>query len=196
MLKFSKKPINYCEGRASETSFKLQIDDYSYNNGIYKINCTVMSADPYLVNEEDEFWPKEYAEIFHEVFKEDNAAFCSANHSAIYAIPVITAKISFSVPETGVIKTDDDTIHFKHDNMDNFNLEIVDVKLHNIDGDNDINSILATTDLTSALLNHPKGKEIIDYFKGCDETFYSLMPGYGEDLFPNQWTEGFEYTEE
>lgn len=181
MFKFYKKLIEWDE---CEAYFDLKLENYSYNNNIYSFDFTIRCVNTNILHDEDS-WPEEYNNILKELFG-----------ITTYIYPLFIANINFSVHENDIIISND-TIYFNMNELKNYNCETIDVRLYKCNSNEvEISNIIASEDITSLLMNHSKGKEMIDHLKNT-EIFYNSKPGYGEDTFPNSYsTNGLEYIEE
>lgn len=177
MYNISKKPIELV---ICNSFFELQLQNYSYNNEIYSFNFTIKGSNFFIISREDD---KEYYKVFEELFPNTHIE------------PVITANISFDIHEKDIIKSN--KLSFKMNKLEKYKIEVTDIQLYKADilSDRDISSIIENENVTSSLLQHPNSKEIIAYLSDPEYTFYNFMPGYGNDVFPEESSEGFDFEE-
>lgn len=177
MYKILNKPLEMLEGE--DSIIELQLKNQTYNNGVYSFVFTARCADSYMLTDNDF---EEYVKIFKELFP----------HTPIIA--VLTATIKFDINENDIIVSD--TLLFNMEKLQRYSIEVIDAQLYKSDfNDREMSEIINRENVTSILISHNKSKELLSYLKD-EENFFTLIPGYGYDTFPNEWDGGFEFEEE
>lgn len=178
MYRISSKPLKWLEETAS---VELQLKNQTYNNGVYSFIFTakIMHTDSDILYDDEEVYFKVFKELFPNT------------HIKV----VVTATIKFDINENDIIVSD--TLFFNMNKLQRYSIEVIDVQIYKSDFDIiEISEVINGENVTSTLMSHSKGKEILSDLKN-EEIFFNLIPGYGSDTFPCEYTDnGFEFKEE
>lgn len=180
MYKLIQREYNINSGYYDEIYYKIKVNSSTCNNNIYKIDLSIQEANMYYATSEEEDCggiSKENFNALCEIFELMNTP--NTFGPKISCIPVYAYHITFCINENDIY-IEDDTLFFKNISNVTFETECpIKIYVPN-ESVTDFDSLVSTGDKTSIVLNHSKGKDIIDEFTTMFDNSELVEPeGYG-----------------
>ena len=195
MYKLIQKEYSVNGGYYDEVYYKIKVNSSTYNS-VYKIDLSVQEANMYLATSEKEECggiSEENFKALCEIFKLMNTP--NTFGPKISCIPVYAYHITFCVNENDLY-IENDKLFFKNISDVTFEAEgPVKIYIPN-ESVTDFDNLVATGDKTNIVLNHSKGKNILDELAINFDKSVLIEPKCYGGLENWEFNFGYEFVEE